>query len=161
MIRGLWSLFTDFIGFLFDIDLGSKAKQQPESPFSNVPSLPAMRNEIHREINSEDENFLVNAFGAATADYINSTREEVDNMIQEYGFQQIDSILAVIPPQKLSSADIPPSLIDSMIQSIYNQFDGDIVLRPGKINMFVNSNGEKIAEMYIDCYRLSEEFIKS
>ncbi len=155
----LWNLFLDFIGFLFDIDFRNKNEKEKENPFANVPELPVVSNEIHREIKTDDLSSLEKAIGKNAANYIEKMREEVDFLVNEHELKYVDSILAVIPPQKLDETNLSSTVIENIIESIYNQYNEDVILRPGKINMFVNNGGEKIAEIYIDCYKPSEELI--
>ena len=158
-IKGIWQLFLNFIGFLFDLDFNEK---EPENPFSNVPVAPNSANisNPNKIFASEDTAMLETAFGEDAADYINRLRNEVDYLVKEHGLKKTQSILTVLPPQKLSDNNIPTAVINNVIENIYVQFDGDVILRPGKINVFVNNSGIRFAEMYIDCYKPIEELVR-
>ncbi|OGH95802.1 MAG: hypothetical protein A2039_07265 [Candidatus Melainabacteria bacterium GWA2_34_9] len=155
-IKGIWQLFLNFIGFLFDLDFSEK---EPENPFTNVPN-PARLNEQNKVFTSDDTELLETAFGEDAADYINQLRNEVDYLVKEHNLKRMQSILTVLPPQKLAEANVPTAVINNVIENIYGQFDGDVILRPGKINVFVNDSGIRFAEMYIDCYKPVEELVK-
>jgi len=155
-IKGIWQLFLNFIGFLFDLDFSEK---EPENPFTNVPN-PARLNEQNKVFTSDDTELLETAFGEDAADYINQLRNEVDYLVKEHNLKRMQSILTVLPPQKLADANVPTAVINNVIENIYGQFDGDVILRPGKINVFVNDSGIRFAEMYIDCYKPVEELVK-
>jgi hypothetical protein len=156
-VKGIWQLFLDFIGFLFDLDLTEK---EPDNPFSNVPSLATLddRNKIFAP---EDKELLETAFGEEATEYINNLRSEVDYLVKEHNLKRMNSILTVLPPQKLAESNIPVATINGMIESIYAQFDGDVILRPGKINVFIKDDGVRFAEMYIDCYKPIEELVRN
>ena len=155
-IKGIWQLFLNFIGFLFDLDF---SEEEPENPFSNVPSS-ATLNDKNKIFASEDTAMLETAFGEDVTDYINRLRNEVDYLVKEHNLKRMQSILTVLPPQKLAEANVPTAVINNVIENIYGQFDGDVILRPGKINVFVNDSGIRFAEMYIDCYKPVEELVK-
>lgn len=155
-IKGIWDLFLDFIGFLFDLDFGDDIE---ETPFPDAPKSETL-NDNNRVFVSEDAEMLESAFGADAADYINSLRREVDYMVQEHGLKRMNSIRTVLPPQKLAEVNIPPATINSLIENIYSQFDGDVILRPGKVNVFVSDSGIRFAEMFIDCYKPVEMLVK-
>ena len=155
-IKGIWQLFLNFIGFLFDLDFSEK---EPENPFANVPS-PATLNDKNKIFASEDTAMLETAFGEDVTDYINRLRSEVDYLVKEHNLKRMQSILTVLPPQKLAEANMPVATINNVIENIYSQFDGDVILRPGKINVFVNDSGIRFAEMYIDCYKPVEELVR-
>ena len=155
-IKGIWQLFLNFIGFLFDLDFSEK---EPENPFSNVPSS-ATLNDKNKIFASEDTAMLETAFGEDVTDYINRLRNEVDYLVKEHNLKRMQSILTVLPPQKLAEANMPVATINNVIENIYSQFDGDVILRPGKINVFVNDSGIRFAEMYIDCYKPVEELVR-
>lgn len=156
-IKGIWQLFLDFIGFLFDLDFSEK---EQENPFSNVPNS-AELNDKNKLFAFEDGELLETAFGEDSADYINRLRAEVDYLVKEHDLKQMDSILTVLPPQKLAEANVPVATINNVIENIYAQFNGDVILRPGKVNVFVNNSGIRFAEMYIDCYKPVEELVKT
>ena len=155
-IKGIWQLFLNFIGFLFDLDFSEK---EPKNPFSNVPSS-ATLNDKNKIFASEDTAMLETAFGEDVTDYINRLRNEVDYLVKEHNLKRMQSILTVLPPQKLAEANMPVATINNVIENIYSQFDGDVILRPGKINVFVNDSGIRFAEMYIDCYKPVEELVR-
>lgn len=155
-LKGIWQLFLDFIGFLFDLDFSEK---EPENPFANVPSSASL-NDKNKIFASEDAEMLETAFGEDATDYINRLRQETDYLVKEHNLKKMDSILTVLPPQKLAEVNVPVSTINGMIESIYAQFDGDVILRPGRINVFVNDKGIRFAEMYLDCYKPVEELIR-
>ena len=156
-IKGIWQLFLDFIGFLFDLDFSEK---EPENPFANVPSS-ATLNDRNRVFASEDIEQLETALGEDAADYIYRLREEVDYLVKEHNLKKMNSILTVLPPQKFTEGNISTlTIISGAIENIYAQFNGDVILRPGRINVFVNNSGIKFAEMYIDCYEPVEELAK-
>jgi len=156
-IKGIWQLFLNFIGFLFDLDFSEKA---PENPFSNVPT-PIINNEKNKIFSANDIELLETAFGEDAADYIDRLRNEVDYLVKEHNLKKMNSVLTVIPPEKLANAEIPAATINGIIENIYAQFDGDVILRPGKINVFVQDNGTRFAEMYIDCYKPVEILVKN
>jgi len=156
-IKEIRQLFLDFIGFLFDLDLSEKIS---ENPFSNVPS-PAMPGDKNKIFSSDDIELLEKAFGEDAADYIDRLRNEVDYLLKEHNLKRMNSILTVIPPEKLAGTKLPVAAINGIIENIYAQFDGDVILRPGKINVFVNENGVRFAEMYIDCYKPIEISVKN
>jgi len=156
-IKGIWQLFLDFIGFLFDIDFNET--DELENPFSNVPT-PVTLNDKNKVVLSEDADMIKTAFGKDAARYINRLRREADFLVKEHSLQQMDSILTMLPPQKLTEANLAPSIINNIIESIYNQIDGDVILKPGKINVFVNDNGVRFAEIYMECYKPVDELVR-
>ena len=157
-IKGIWHLFLDFIGFLFDIDFNET--DELENPFSNVPGS-ATLNDKNKIFVSEDTEMIETAFGKDAARYINNLREEADYLVKEHGLQKTDSVVTVLPPQKLVEANLSPATINNIIENIYNQFDGDIILKPGRINVFVNDSGIRFAELYMDCYKPAVELVRN
>lgn len=153
-LKGVWDLFLDFIDFLFDLE-----EDREELPFPDAPKS-ATLNDKNKTFVSEDIELLETAFGTDAADYIDSLRKEADYLVQEHGLKRMNSIRTVLPPQQIAEANVAPAAINSMIESIYAQFDGDVILRPGKINVFVNNSGLRFAEMYIDCFKPIELLVK-
>lgn len=163
IIRDIWQIFLDLIGFIFDIDFKD---EEEDNPFSNIED-PNAENSSEKTTNpkrvfeTREVQRLEAAFGAAAADFIINMRNEVDEVVKAHGLEYQDSILTVIPPEKLGKSDIHPAVINTMIESIYAQFDGDVILRPGKVNVFMTDEGMRFAEMYIDCYKPVEEPVNS
>ncbi len=157
-IKGIGQLFLDFIGYLFDLDFREK---ETENPFSNLPNSTNLKNKNRVFATSEDEELLETAFGEEAANYINNLRNEVDYLVQEHGLKKTNSILTVIPPERLAESNNFAITITGMIENIYSQFDGDVILRPGIVNVFENNNGVRFAEMYIDCYQPVEMLVKN
>jgi len=151
IVKGVWKLFLDFIGFLFDLDLNEKPKE-PEKPFPEL-SQPVKINNNATTLHAKDNEIPEAFFDDEAAEFIIQLREEVDFLVKEHGLQRKNSILTVLPPQKLSENKISVTTINGVIENIYSQFDGDVILRPGRINVFVNDSGVKFAEMYIDTYK--------
>lgn len=155
LIKGIWQLFLKFIDFLFDTDF--KEENETENPFSNIPDSAIPINNKNKVVLSEDQELIESAFGKDAAKYINKLRDEVDYLLKEHNLEKMDSIFTMIPPAQLVSA----SAINNIIENIYMQFDGDVILRPGKINVFTSDAGIKFAEFYIDCYKPFDELVKN
>jgi hypothetical protein len=166
-LKGIFQLFLDFIGYIFDIDFRDDENPFPDAdgtdlsdkkPTENVERITPKASKLlaNREIDR-----LQGAFGREAASYIVEMRNDADEVINKHELQYTDSILTVLSPERLGKTEVSPSVISGMIESIYAQFDGDVILRPGKINVFVTQEGSKFAEMYIDCYKPSEVLISS
>jgi len=159
IFRDIWGLFLDFIGFLFDLDLREKPKE-PEKPFPELP-MPVKVNNNATTLSAKDNDIPDAFFDEEAADFIVQLREEVDFLVKEHGLLRKNSILTVLPPQKLVENKISATTMNGIVENIYSQFDGDVILRPGRINVFVNDSGTKFAEMYIDIYQPQKEIIKN
>ena len=162
LIKDIWNLFLELIGFLFDIDFSDSDKEH-EDPFANVADAQTDSRlfDPNKVYKSEEIAVLTSAFGRDTAEYITDLREQVDTLVQENTLEYVDSVYVILPPEKFSGATNSAAVIDNIIESVYSQLDGDFILKPGKINVFVTEGGLKYAEIYIDQYKPTEEFIMS
>lgn len=167
IIKGMWFLFLEFIGYLLDIEF-IRDEKPLEEPFSNVSNAITAIEETKEKAFSPSKIFapkeialLESTFGRETAEYINSLRQQVEKLVADNTLEYVDSIYTVLPPEKFPGAAFSPAVIDNIIESVYSQFDGDIILKPGKINVFATENGLRYAEMYLDYYRPTEEFVMS
>ena len=165
LIKDIWNLFLEFIGFLFDLDF-TKNEQKFDDPFDNLsksldfPDGTKDTALTSKEIFASKEiAFLEAAFGRDTAEYIQYLRQTVDDLVKENTLEYADSVYIVLPPEKFPGSGFSPAIIDNIIERVYAQFDGDVILKPGKINVLTTDGGHMYAEMYLDYYRPTEEFI--
>lgn len=165
IIKGIWNLFLEFTGFLFDTDF-TKSKAKFNKPFTDVPAvlrLPDGSEDISsgsRDLFSAKNTAMLEVvFGKETAKYISSLRDNVNDLVKENTIEYADSVYVVMPPEKFPGDGLSPAIIDNIMESVYAQFNGDVILKPGKINVFITESGLKYAEMYIDYYKPTEEFV--
>lgn len=100
------------------------------------------------------------AFGKKAANFVRETQKEVDFLIKEHNLVKENTIRVVLPPQKIDSAN-KAQIFEETIERVYNQYDEDVILKPGKINILSTDAGTVFAEMEIESYAVSNELLEA
>jgi hypothetical protein len=108
------------------------------------------------DVASKDYERLTTLFGEATAEYITNLRNEIDNMVEEHGLVRKNTIMVVIPPEKMQSSLLGREFFEYTLDRIYAQLN-NVVLKPGNIRIKHTSSGALFAEMQVEAYGAGEE----
>ena len=113
------------------------------------------------ESNIREFKLIKNTFGTTAADYIFGLRQEVDYLIKKHGLVYENTIRVVIPPEKLNKGNLSPKILEETMESIYSQYNKDVILKPGKINVIGSGEKTFLVELEIENYTINEEILST
>jgi len=116
---------------------------------------------IQNEKSSSDFSLLAKVFGIQSASYIARLRDEVDYLVEEHHLVYENSIMVVIPPEKFRIGALGPNFFDAMLERLYSQYDNDVILKIGDINILDTTIRANYAEVEIVAYVVTEELLAS
>ena len=109
----------------------------------------------------QEYELISDAFGGRAADYLYSVKQEVNYLIDKHNLIKENTIRVVIPPEKLEPGNIKPGIFEEIIEGIYSQYNRDVILKPGKINIVGTATGKVFAEMEIESYAVNEDLLNA
>ncbi len=129
-----------------------------ENQFAENNSTVSIKNQPTGK-NSKDYEYLKGIFGKQTADYIVNTRQEVDYLVKEHNLIRKNTIMVVIPPEKMRTSLLGPEFFEATLEKLYSQFNKDVILKPRNIRV-INAKGDALyAEIQIEAFSVNEEVI--
>ena len=135
-----------------------KLKHSLSQADSTLPNAASVKNNATISIkNRQDFDSLKNAFGVQTADYIFRLKEEVDLLVDKHGLVRENTIMVVIPPEKMKASLLGPDFFENTLERIYSQYEKDVILKPGNIKILNTAAGAFYAEVQIESYTVTEE----
>ncbi len=177
----IWNIILDIIikifAYIYDFLFNWEDEPYQEEDFleKEKAKLSAVKQDTPFSGNTSENNFTVSinnpnrndfetlksAFGIQTANYIYKLREEVDYLVKEHNLTQENSIMIVIPPEKMKTSLLGPEFFESTFERIYSQYDKDVILKPGKFKIIHNKAGAFYAEIRVDAYTVTQELLVS
>jgi hypothetical protein len=80
--------------------------------------------------------------------------------VEEHNLVHENTILVVIPPDRIKTRNLPPEVLEGTIERIYTQYNKDVILKPGAVKIMGSGTGTLFAEMEIESYAINDELLE-
>lgn len=164
MIKNLLEIIGKILEFIYDFLFDWSDDPYEEQEFIESEkakhSLIRAENKSLETIKQEFE-LIEDTFGRKAADYIFGLRQEVNYLIKEHNLVPQNIIRVIIPPEKLEPGNINSKIFEETIEGIYSQYNMDVILKPGNINIISTESGKAFVEMELESYTVNEKLLSA
>ncbi len=164
MIKNFIELLGNILEYIYDFLFDWEDDPYEEQEFLRKEKLKhSLVKAENKKIDAirEDFELIQDTFGSGAADYLYSLKQEVSYLVEKHGLVKENTIKAVIPPEKIQMGNLKPAIFEETIEGIYSQYNRDVILKPGKINLISTGSGKVFAEMEIESYSVNQALLNT
>ncbi|OGH99915.1 MAG: hypothetical protein A2Y25_05485 [Candidatus Melainabacteria bacterium GWF2_37_15] len=164
MIKKIFELIGNVLEYIYDFLFDWSDEPYEEQSF--IESEKAKHSLVRAENKPSDSirqeyDLIEGAFGEKAAHYLFTLKQEVDYLINKHSLVKENTVRVVIQPEKLEVGNINPRIIEETIEGVYSQYNKDVILKPGKINIMGTQSGKVMAELEIESYTVNDNLLNA